>query len=302
MLGSERLTAIILSIVMLIAVMLSAVVRDMQGEERELSRIEVLQPHKTPPRGIEYESLEAMNNPKEFSIVQKLNEDTESTYSPFTYKYYFHNEALKGKTCAYGIDVSSRQGAVNWLLCRNDGVEFAFLRAGSRGYTEGGIFEDAMFDANAAAANTVGVRIGAYFYSQATNVEEIIEEANVIIRRVKGYDIDLPLVLDFEYADVEGRVGGRLYEANLSVEEATAMCLAFCDTIRAAGYEPAVYANSFMLNNRLDAERIAQECDIWIAYPDVTNPYEGEYTYWQYTWTGKIDGIKGSVDCNFWYK
>ncbi|MBE6753716.1 MAG: hypothetical protein E7559_05105 [Ruminococcaceae bacterium] len=239
---------------------------------------------------------------KPVSSAKPLTEDVPSTYSPFTYKYYFHNSAKNGTTCAYGIDVSSRQGAVNWFLCRDDGVEFAFLRAGSRGYSEGGMFEDAAFDANIACANAVGVKVGAYYYSQATNVEEILQEADVLLRRVSGHRIDLPLVLDFEYADVEGRVGGRLYDAKLSVEDATEMCLAFCERIRSAGYQPAVYANTSMLNKQLDAARLAQECDIWVAYPGIENPYGGEYTYWQYTWQGRVDGIAGAVDCNFWYR
>lgn len=215
---------------------------------------------------------------------------------------YTHSQLNAGRGLMYGIDVSSRNGSINWLSVRVSGIDFAILRAGSRGYTEGAIYEDKAFDTNARCALNAGVKIGAYFYSQATNEQEILQEAEVLLRRVKGYRMDMPVVLDFEFAEVDtGGEGGRLYDAHLSVEQATDMCLLFCRTVREAGYEPMVYANSYMLNNCVDAQRLAAEAKIWIAYPSAELKYGGTNDMWQYTWSGKVPGVRGSVDMDFGY-
>lgn len=296
MLKIERLPAVVIALILLFTVLIAALIGG--------KSVPLLERAEPDPGGCVFHSLEELDATKYVygNRAKLLDGDPLSSYSPHTYKYYFHAPEHAGEVCAVGVDVSSRQGPIDWFSARAGGVEFAFLRAGSRGYTEGAVYEDAAFDANAAFANAAGVKIGAYFYSQATNVDEILEEANVLLRRAAPYDISLPLVLDFEYADVEGRDGGRLFDARLSVDEATEMCLAFCDAVRAEGYEPAVYANSYMLKNHLDAARLAQACPIWIAYPGTENPYSGEYTYWQYTWSGHVDGIRGSVDCDFMYR
>ena len=202
-----------------------------------------------------------------------------------------------------GIDVSKYQGDIDWEKAKAAGVEFAFIRVGYRGYGASGNFgADTYYDHNMQGAIAAGIPVGVYFFSQATTQEEAIEEANYILERIGNYNISMPLVMDFEYASASGGQTGRLYDAKLSQQDATNVCLAFCDTIKASGYTPMVYANLTMLEKGLYADQIQANYDIWLANYTNETSYTGLYSFWQYTSKGTVDGINGSVDCNFWYK
>ncbi len=228
--------------------------------------------------------------------------DNRSLYAKYTDKTYEHDVRFADKKMIYGIDVSRKQNGIDWIGVREDGIQYAMIRAGYRGYSEGQLHKDKNFGRNIHGASAVGMRIGAYVYSQAITEEEILQEARLLLECAAKADISMPLVLDYEFADVGAGVGGRLHEAKLSVEDATNMCLLFCRTISDAGYRPMIYANSYMLKNRLDAQRLSEAAEIWIAYPDTTNGYESDYSMWQYSWSGRVRGISGVVDCNFYYE
>lgn len=198
-----------------------------------------------------------------------------------------------------GIDVSKYNGDINWKKVKAAGIEFAFVRVGFRGYVSGGLGSDDSAATNMKNAAAAGVKVGAYIYSQAITVKEAEKEAEFILEKVKGYDITMPLVFDFEYYK-----GGRLQNANLSQRKQTDICLAFCKKIEAAGYTPLVYANKSMLTTGLYAEEISSKYPIWLAHYTNQTDYAGEYTYWQYTEKGNVDGItgnNGNVDMNYWY-
>lgn len=119
-----------------------------------------------------------------------------------------------------------------------------------------------------------GIQVGIYVYSQATTAAEAEEEAQFILDRIDGYEITLPLVIDYEYAEQNGRYVGYLYDAKLSKDDATAVCNAFCDKVTAAGYQAAVYANMSMLNNHLNAAQLTGT--IWLAHYATSTTYTGE--------------------------
>ncbi len=195
-----------------------------------------------------------------------------------------------------GIDVSKHQGNIDWAKVAADGVEFAFVRAGLRGYgTEGKLVEDDTFEQNVTGALQAGLKVGVYFYSQAITEEEVLEEANLVLEKVKPYNIQLPIVFDVE------KVSGGKGRANaLSVEERTHLAALFCQTIQDAGYKPMIYHNMEMGTLMLDLGQLEQY-DKWFAYYNDDLYYPYAYKIWQYSEHGAVDGINEEVDLNIWF-
>ncbi len=157
---------------------------------------------------------------------------------------------------------------------------------------------------NLQGAINAGLKVGAYVFSQAVNEAEAIQEAQFALQQVAGYNITMPIVMDFEYAYYSNGAEGRLAAAHLSRDQHTAIVNAFGATIRNAGYEPMIYANKSMLENSLNSWAIPYK--IWLARYPKSAPfaagYGGNYEFWQYTSGGYVNGIAGRVDCNFWYE
>ncbi len=213
---------------------------------------------------------------------------------------YSHNTRYAGYSVVNGIDVSSYQKIIDWNKVKADGIDFAFIRVGFRGYGDSGSLNtDGMYQKNLAGAAAAGIKVGVYFYSQAITVKEGIEEANYVLERIKDYPVTLPVVIDYEYAATGV---GRLYNAKLSKRAATNICAAFCDTVEAAGYQSMIYANANMLNKQLYASELSAKYQIWLAHYTTKSTYTGDYQYWQYSSKGRVSGITtGNVDCNFFY-
>lgn len=185
-----------------------------------------------------------------------------------------------GYTAVLGIDVSDHNGTIDWEAAKEYGVQFAFIRVGYRGYTEGGIHEDTMFRTNIVAARKAGISVGTYFFSQAVNEEEAVEEAAFVLDIIKDYGLELPIVYDPETVyDDDARTNG------LSKRQLTANALAFCNAISASGYEPCLYVNNMWQAYSLDMASF-NDIQIWLAdYRDQPqSPYHFEY--WQYSYRG----------------
>lgn len=207
-----------------------------------------------------------------------------------------HDSRFNGYTIKQGIDVSKWNKTVNWTSVKNAGIEFAFVRTSYRGTETGKLAKDETAATNMTGAAAAGVKVGAYIFSQAITKAEAVAEADYLLQTVKGYNITMPLVFDFEYY-----AGGRLSKAKLSRRAQTDICLAFCDRIKEAGYTPLVYANYSMLKDDLYASEITAKYPVWLARYNSTASYDGEYDFWQYTSEGKVSGISGNVDMNYWY-
>ena len=194
-----------------------------------------------------------------------------------------------------GIDVSYAQGAINWQQVASDGVQFAIIRAAYRGYGSGRIVADNWFTTNIRGAIAAGIKVGVYFFSQAVSEAEGREEAEFIIDQISGYNVTLPVTIDTEY------ISGVSARANsLSVPVRTSAVKGFCQRVVELGYTPMIYASTSWLNHSLDMSQLA-DVKVWVAqyYDHVT--YEGSYTCWQYTSSGRVSGINGNVDMNYWY-
>lgn len=191
-----------------------------------------------------------------------------------------------------GIDVSRYQGEIDWEKVAQDEVEYAFIRLGIRGYTEGAIQEDEQFEKNIRGARNNDIAVGVYFFTQATSVEEAEEEAQYVLDKIAPYKVDYPVVID-----VEAVANRRARTRELTKEERTQYCIAFCEKIRAAGYTPMIYGNlkTFML--MLDLEQL-EDYDKWFANYDDRFYYPYDFKIWQYTDEGSVDGIDAAVDLN----
>lgn len=204
------------------------------------------------------------------------------------YQYLQDGQVISHK----GIDVSRHQGAIDWSLVAQDGVEFAFLRVGYRGYGTGKMMEDDRFEENIQAALAAGIKVGVYFYSQAVNETEVLEEAQFVLEKIAPYQIDCPVVFDVE------KVSGEDARMNrISKEERTALTVLFCQTIENAGYKPMIYYNTEMGAMMLQLEAL-EEYDKWFAAYSDEFYYPYAYRIWQYSQTGKVQGIQGNVDLN----
>lgn len=209
------------------------------------------------------------------------------------YQYMENGKVISHK----GIDVSKFQGDIDWQAVAADGVEFAFIRVGNRGYgAEGKMLEDDRFEENIEGALQAGIKVGVYFYTQALNEAELLEEANFVLEKIAPYKLECPVVYDVEkVSGANGRMNA------LSVEERTNLTLLFCQTIEAAGYKPMIYYNMEMATLMLDLETL-ENYDKWLAYynPELYYPYD--YKIWQYTHNGRVNGIKGDVDMNICFE
>lgn len=220
---------------------------------------------------------------KDAVTSHNLNEDVDDTERTDSYTDL--------DTAVMGIDVSSWNGEIDWEEVRASGIEFAIIRCGYRGYTTGALVEDKYFWRNITAANAAGVKVGLYFFTQALNEVEAVEEASMVITLCRDYQVDLPIFIDTESTGGNGRADG------LDKEMRTTVCRAFCETIESAGYHAGVYASKNWFNQMLQAGQLTKYVT-WLAEYKESPTYEGDYQFWQYTSNGWINGITGRVDLN----
>lgn len=195
-----------------------------------------------------------------------------------------------------GIDVSKYQGDIDWAAVASDGVEYAFVRLGLRGYGSGKLVLDEFYDQNMRGASAAGIKTGVYFFTQAVTVEEAVEEADYVLDNIKDYDVSYPIVFDVEMiVNDDGRAN------NLSQKDRTDIAIAFCDKIKAAGYTPMIYGNVKCFTKLLDMTRL-NDYEKWYAFYDdyMYMPYD--VGIWQYTERGKVAGINTGVDLNISFK
>lgn len=194
----------------------------------------------------------------------------------------------------FGIDVSKWNEVIDWPKVKEAGVDFAIIRCGYRGSLTGALVEDPFFKRNIEGALASGIKVGVYFFTQATSVTEAMEEASIAVSLVKEYPIAYPVFIDTEGAGQNARA------ADLDADSRTQICRTFCETVEAAGFNAGIYANKNWLMNCLDADKL-QNYYIWLAEYKGEATYDGNYDFWQYTSSGRVDGIEGRVDLNAGY-
>ncbi len=203
-----------------------------------------------------------------------------------------YRTCLAAKTVP-GIDVSSHQKDIDWQAVADSGIEFAIIRVGYRGYESGLLNADEKAQENYLGAKAAGLKVGAYIFSQAVTVEEAKEEARFLLEAVKDWQIDMPLVFDWEHKK-EGRT------LNLDSRIVTDCAIAFCDIIREAGYETMVYFNPHHARRFFHLYEL-EAYPFWLAYYTDRMDYPYLVEMWQYTNSGSVPGIQTPVDINIYF-
>ncbi len=192
-----------------------------------------------------------------------------------------------------GIDVSKWNGTIDWKAVKNSGVSYVIIRCGYRGSSNGSLIIDPKFHANIKGATSAGLKVGVYFFTQALDEIEAVEEASMVLSLIKDYKISYPVFLDVESS------GGRADKIDSITR--TKVIKAFCETIEKEGYTAGVYANKTWLEKKMDAVQL-EKYVIWLAQYAAEPTYtKTRYDIWQYKDTGKVSGISGNVDLNLSY-
>ena len=209
-------------------------------------------------------------------------------------KYNFGSDGkLSSNSGSMGIDVSKWNGSIDWNAVKNSGVSYVIIRCGYRGSSTGALIEDPKFKSNIKGAKAAGLKVGVYFFSQAVNEVEAVEEASMAVNLVSGYGLNYPVFLDVEAS------GGR--GDGISKETRTAVCKAFCATVQNSGYSAGVYANKTWFTEKINTAALTGY-KIWLAQYASTPTYSAtRYDMWQYSSKGKVSGISGDVDMNISY-
>lgn len=206
-------------------------------------------------------------------------------------KRYMEN----GKKISYvGVDISKQNGSVSFEGLKAAGIDYVMIRLGGRGYSTGQISLDEKFKENIEAAIEEGLDIGIYFYSQAINQEEAIQEVNFVIQNLEPYKghVKYPVAFDMEFvANDEARIDG------LSREDRTNIATSFLEGVKAAGYIPMIYGDKEWLIKEIDLAKL-QNYDVWLTQETDIPDYPYQYAMWQYSTKGVVNGIKGSANLN----
>lgn len=193
-----------------------------------------------------------------------------------------------------GIDVSEWQENVDWEKVKAAGIEFVMIRVGWRGSEKGLLAEDVSARDHYAGASAAGLKVGAYFFSQAVSPEEAEEEADFLLQIVKDWQLDMPLVYDWEYISADARTG------NMDADTLTACAKAFCHRVAQAGYDPMVYFNTSQSFDLLHLGELT-DYQFWLAQYRTALLYPYRVDMWQYTDAGSVPGIEGNVDINLYF-
>lgn len=214
-----------------------------------------------------------------------------------TAKFVYQNPQMKyyvnGKQASwFGVDISSKQGIVDFEKLKKAGVDFVMIKVGGRGYSSGNIVLDSSYKDYMNGAKNAGLGIGVYFYSQAVDKDEVCEEAETLLELIKDYPVKYPVVFDME--SVEGDMART---DALDVSTRTELARIFLKTIKAEGYTPMLYGDKEWLVTKLDLEKL-QDYDVWLSQEADTPDYPYEYTMWQYNKSGTVSGISETAGLN----
>lgn len=236
------------------------------------------------------------------SVPEVTGEETEPTfptippdpnpYDRYDFQYNKNNYLLLQNVVSYpGVDVSAYQGEIDWKRVAASGIDFAIIRLGYRGYESGKLVEDSYAVDNLAGAAEAGLRVGAYFFSQALNNQEVDEEIAFMLEILGDTQLDMPIVLDWEIPASSART------ARMDARTLTNLQLHFCKVMEQKGYQPMVYFNWYQSEHLYYLSEL-EEFPFWLAMYQDRMTYPWKVEMWQYTSTGRVPGIAGDVDIN----
>ena len=195
-----------------------------------------------------------------------------------------------------GVDVSEHQYDIDWAAVAASGVDFAYIRLGYRGYTQGGLFEDAYFKANIEGAKSNGIKVGVYFFSQAISEDEAEAEAKFVLDLLGDRKLDLPVFFDWE------RISGDTARTDgLDNETLTACAVRFCQTIESAGFDAGVYIYNDTGYYGYDLAQL-EDYTFWCVGISTYPCFYYAHEFWQYSYKGSVPGINADCDLNMLFE
>ena len=209
--------------------------------------------------------------------------------------YYFDANGVQ-TAANFGIDVSKYQSKIDWQQVKQAGVNFVIIRIGYRGYGSGTLVQDPLFEQHFTNARNAGLKVGVYFFSQAVNENEAREEAQGCWYVLNGRGLDYPIYFDSE-ASGASNGGGRA--DGLGQADRTKCAIAFCEEVKAQGYQPGVYASTQWFRKRLDLSQLTGY-SIWNAHYNVASSPIA-CNLWQGSCSARISGYSGQLDVNISY-
>ena len=213
-------------------------------------------------------------------------------YDQYDFQYDRHNYLQLQTLQSYaGVGVSAYQGKIDWKKGKASGIDVAIIRLGYRGYESGKLVEDDYAKANLKGAAEAGLKVGAYFFSQALDIRETDEEIKFILKILGDTRLDMPLVLDWEIPAATART------KNMDTVTLTDIQRHFCGQMRDKGYQPMIYFN-WHQSEHLYVLNDLEEYPFWLALYQDRMTYPWKVEMWQYTDKGKVPGIQGNVDLN----
>lgn len=270
---------------------------DIQEQSELPKKPDDLEPDELDPDYVKMQFQQENENAQQSAPFSLSSVEAKTTKSPFTGLVYTHAAQLSDCDIVDGIDVSKWQADINWNKVKAAGVKFVFIRCGYTALSKDfAMYEDEYFKKNIQGAYNAGIKVGVYFFSNSITTSEAKQEANKTLKLIEDYKhmITLPVVYDFEAFSNAYRAYG------LSKQQVTKNVITYSELIRQSGYTPMYYGSPSFLNSSFDVAQLTNY-DCWLANYTTKTTYTGDYLYWQYSSTGKVNGIDGNVDCNFLY-
>ena len=275
-----------LSAVLLLGVLIPSLPFIFRDEDPETAKIQ----HTRQTEAVEETILEptiSETEPENPTIPPDRN-----PYNRYDFQYNRHNYLLLQNVVSYpGVDVSAHQGEIDWKAVKQSGIDFAMIRLGYRGWGSGKLVEDEYAKKNLKEAKEAGLKIGAYFFSQALNIKETDEEIQFMLNMLADVELDMPVILDWEIPDPEART------KNMDARTLTDIQLHFCGQMKKMGFQPMVYFN-WHQSEKLYYLSDLEDYPFWLALYQDRMTYPWKVEMWQWTDKGKVPGIAGNVDIN----
>lgn len=185
-----------------------------------------------------------------------------------------------------GIDISQHNGNFDLAKAKNDGYNYVIIRAGYTGYGDGvSKAKDKQFENNYAKAKAIGMPVGAYYFTIATDYQKGVDEANWLYENcLKGKQFEYPI-----FIDVEDDAGGRRYLRNAGKDKTTDGIIGFCETLENKGYYVGIYGSDIStFKDMVNIDRL-KDYDKWVARYGSKPQFVKEYGMWQYSDDNNLD-------------
>ena len=241
-----------------------------------------------PPQEVILEPTISETEPEETTIPPDAN-----PLGRYDFQYNKNNYlVLQNLHSSPGVDVSAWQGDIDWEKVAASGIEFAMIRLGYRGYESGKLVEDKYAQKNLEEAKDAGLKVGAYFFSQALTVKEVDEEIDFMLDILGEHYLAMPIILDWEVPNEKARTYGKMDARTL-----TDLQLHFCEAMEEKGYQPMIYFNWHQSENLYYLSEL-EDYPFWLALYQDRMTYPWKIEMWQYTQSGTVPGISTTVDIN----